>query len=239
MVDMHCHLLFGIDDGSKSIESSIKALKNLSELGYTDIILTPHYISETRYTSSKNNNFQLLKELRGKLYDNNIKINLYLGNEIFVNYDILDLLKEDIISSLNDSNYLLIELPMSGEFSGYIEVFLELINYGYKIILAHPERYISFQKDYSKILELEEIGIYFQCNIESITGGYGHHAKKMIKRLLKENKISFLATDLHHNKKDYNVYLKAKKKFLKYMTIEEYNKLINDNPRKIINKEII
>ena len=239
MVDIHCHLLFGVDDGSKSLESSIKALRNLESMGYTDIIMTPHYIPDTNYTSNKKNNMRILNKINDSLNKEKININLYLGNEIFINYDVLDLLQEKEITCLNNSKYLLIELPMSGEFSGYIEVFLELINRGYKIILAHPERYISFQKDYSKVLELKEIGIYFQCNIESITGGYGRHAKKMIKRLLKENKISFLATDLHHDKKDYSVYLKAKKKFLKYMTIEEYNKLINDNPRKIINKEII
>lgn len=239
MVDMHCHLLFGIDDGSKSLENSLKALESLKELGYTDIILTPHYISDTRYTSSKSNNLKLLNELKQKIKEKNIDINLYLGNEIFINYDILDLLKEGEIASLNDSKYLLIELPMSGEFSGYIEVFLELINYGYKVILAHPERYIAFQKDFNKILELEEIGVYFQSNIESITGGYGRHAKKMMKRLLKESKISFLATDIHHAKSSYHDYIKAKKKFLHYMPSYEYDKLINVNPRKVLNNEVI
>ena len=239
MVDMHCHLLFDVDDGSKSLESSIKALRNLEKLGYTDIIMTPHYISDTKYTSNKKNNIHILNELKNIMSNEKININLYLGNEIFINYDILDLLKEKEITSLNDSKYLLIELPVSGDFSGYIEVFLELISYNYKIILAHPERYISFQKDYNKVLELEEIGIYFQGNIESITGGYGRHAKKLMKKLLKDKKISFLATDIHYNKSSYDNYVKAYKKIHKYISCEEFDKLTNINPKNIIlNKNI-
>ena len=116
MIDMHSHLLFSIDDGSKSIDESIKILKNLAEVGYTDIILTPHYIEESKYSSNKKNNLSILKIMKEEIKKENIQINLYLGNEIFINDNIPKLLKEKEITTLNDSNYLLIELPMSGEF---------------------------------------------------------------------------------------------------------------------------
>ena len=124
---------------------------------------------------------------------------------------------------------------MSGEFEGYIEVFTELMEKGYKVILAHPERYLSFQKDYKKVNELESIGILFQSNIESIIGNYGKRARKMVKKLLKDKKISFLATDIHHRKRDYTKWDKAKKKYLKYLSEDEYKKLTIDNPLKVIN----
>ena len=235
MYDIHSHLLFNIDDGSKSIDNSVKILSDLALYGYKGVILTPHYISDSIFSSPKKNNLLLLQELKEKLKEENINIDLYLGNEIYINYDILKLLKKNIISSLNDSSYLLIELPMSGEFEGYIDVFSDLINNGYKVILAHPERYHSFQNDFNKIYELEKIGVIFQSNIDSIIGGYGKKAKKMMRKLLKEHKISILATDIHHGKRDYKNWDKAKRKALKYLTIDEYNKLINDNPKKIIN----
>ena len=165
MIDIHCHLLFGIDDGSKSIESSVNALRGLENLGYTDIILTPHYVKDTNYASPISNNTKLMNELKSTLLSEGININLYLGNEIFINNDIPKLLKSREITSLNNSKYLLIELPLSGEFEGYIDVFEELINYGFKVILAHPERYATFQRDFNKILELEELGLYFQSNL--------------------------------------------------------------------------
>lgn len=235
MIDIHSHLLYGIDDGSKSLEESIGIIRDLSDFGFTDIILTPHYIKDTNYNSPRENNLKLLSVLQKSLKENGICVNLYLGNEIYINDDIYALLKNGEISSLNDSNFLLIELPMSGEYNYYIDIFEDLINNGYRVILAHPERYLSFQSDFNKVLELERVGVLFQCNIESILGSYGKGAIKTIKKLLKTKKISFLATDIHHKKHDYNKYNKAIKKIRHYLSKEELNILLNENPGKIIN----
>ena len=234
MIDLHSHVLPTVDDGSKSIEESIDVLKDLEQVGYTDIILTPHYITDSRYDSSRDNNLERLEILKKEVKENNININLYLGNEIFIDDNIYELLKEDLISSLNDTDYLLIELPLSGEFSGYLEVFKYLIQKGYNVILAHPERYISFQDDFNKIYELENIGVYFQSNIDSLVGKYGPKAEEMIIRLLKENKLSFLATDIHSKKHDYNIWKLAKNKALRYVTEEVYNVLVNGNPSQLV-----
>ena len=234
MIDIHNHLLYGIDDGSKSLEDSVDILENLYIIGYTDIILTPHYISHTKYSSSRKNNLILLDTLKKSLKEKGIEINLYLGNEIYINHHIGDLLDHEEISSLNNSKYLLIELPMNGEYD-YMDVFEDLIYDGYKVILAHPERYHAFQRDFDKIYELEEIGVYFQCNIESILGSYGKGAIKMVKRMFKEKKVSFLATDIHHKKRDYGKFDRARKKIRKYLSSSELDELLIKNPSKIIN----
>ena len=236
MIDIHSHLLFGIDDGSRSIEESIYIINKLSKIGYTDIILTPHFINGSSYMSSRENNLELLKKLKVGLIKYKVPVNLYLGNEIYIDSEIIDLFKKGIISSLNNSKYLLIELPMSGENEIYYDVFLDLINMGYKVVLAHPERYISFQKDFNKVYELKEIGVLFQCNVGSILGDYGSHAKKTIKRLLKEHLITFIGTDIHHKKENYNFAEKAKKKFSKYLTEDEINDIFENNARKLLNK---
>ena len=213
MIDIHSHLLYGVDDGAKTIEDSISILSDLKDLGYTDVILTPHYIKDSHYDSTRSENLKRLKVLREELQNNNININVYLGNEIYIDDDIEDFLNNNVISSLNDSNFLLIELPMSGEYPNYKEIFNYLIKKNYNVILAHPERYMAFQKDFSKIEELSEIGVYFQCNIESIVGRYGKTAKKTIKKILKAHKINFLATDIHHNKDDYQITREVKNDF--------------------------
>ena len=236
MIDIHSHLLFGVDDGSRTLEESVHVIKKLSEVGYTDIILTPHYINDSTYVSTREENLDVLKRLKVGLIRNNVNVNLYLGNEIYIDSEIANLLKNNIISSLNDTKYLLIELPMSGENEIYYDVFLDLINMGYKVILAHPERYISFQKDFNKVYELKEIGVLFQCNVGSILGDYGSHAKKTIKRLLKEHLITFMGTDIHHKKENYNFAEKAKKKFSKYLTAKEINDIFENNARKLLNK---
>ena len=234
MIDIHSHLLFGIDDGSRSIEESIYIINKLSKIGYTDIILTPHFINGSSYMNSRENNLELLKKLKVGLIKYKVPVNIYLGNEIYIDSELIDLFKKGIISSLNNSKYLLIELPMSGENEIYYDVFLDLINMGYKVILAHPERYISFQKDFNKVYELKELGVLFQCNVGSILGDYGSNAKKTIKRLLKEHLISFMGTDIHHNKKDYLFVENAKKKFRKYLTDKEIEDIFENNPRKYL-----
>ena len=235
MIDVHSHMLYGIDDGSRNIEESISIIRNLNILGFTDIILTPHYIKDSRYMSPKGNNIKLIDELKKSLKENNIDTNLYLGNEIYIDESIDELVKNNEISPLNDSNYLLIELPMSGERENYEDIFLELIKSGYKVVLAHPERYHSFQKDFNKIYELDDIGVLFQCNIGSMVGEYGKAAKKVLKRMLKEDLVYMFGTDIHHYKKDYNYILDAKKKIKKIVSEEKLEDLIINNAKKIIN----
>ena len=234
MTDIHSHILFGVDDGSRTIEESLEILRSMEKCGYKNIILTPHYIKDSNYNSSATENFKKLKILRDACFQNNIKINLYLGNEIYIDDDILGLLKNKEIYSLNGTPYLLVELPMSGEYNGYEEVFRELISHGCQVILAHPERYTSFQNDYEKIHELENMGVYFQGNIDSLVGKYGERANTMLRRLLKERKIAFLATDIHHPKHDYSNWIKAKTEALKYITEEEYEILVDKNPSQLI-----
>ena len=227
-------MLYGIDDGSRSIEESINIIRKLNSIGIKDIILTPHYIKDSKYTSPKNNNIKIMGELKKSLIDNNIDTNLYLGNEIYINEDIEELIKSNEMSSLNDSDYLLIELPMSGEKENYEDIFLELIKNGYKVVLAHPERYYSFQKDFNRIYELDDIGVLFQCNIGSMVGEYGKEAKKVLKRMLKEDLVYMFGTDIHHDKKDYNFILDAKKKIRKIVSEEKLQDLTINNAKKII-----
>ena len=234
MTDIHNHLLFGIDDGSKTIEESIDVLKDMKKCGYDNIILTPHYIKDSKYNNPRKDNLRRMNELQEALNNEGIDIKLYLGNEIFIDEDIYELLIREEMSSLNGTNYLLIELPMNGEYDEYKEIFSDLIKKGYNIILAHPERYLSFQKDFNRIYELEKIGVYFQSNLDSIIGGYGEHAEKTIKRLLKEKKIAFLGTDIHHKKHDYTKWQKAKTIALKYITEREFDILTDRNPSQLI-----
>ena len=234
MIDIHNHLLFGVDDGSPTIEKSVKILKKMEEKGYTDVILTPHYIVDSQYDNSRNDNLKRMKSLQDELRKNDISINLYLGNEVFIDDKIYDLLNKDVISTLNNTNLILIEIPMSGDYSGYQEFFSFLMSKGYKVVLAHPERYISFQKDFNKVYEMVNMGVYLQSNIDSMVGKYGPDAKKVLIRLLKENLISFLATDIHHEKHDYDIWDEAKKRILEYISEEEFKRLTIDNPKLLL-----
>ena len=110
MKDLHSHLLPGIDDGSNSMEESISLLKSAYESGITDMMLTPHYMYKTDYNCNNKKKEKLFKELKDELIKNNIPINIYLGNEIYINEDIIKLIKKGDIHTLNNTKYILTKI---------------------------------------------------------------------------------------------------------------------------------
>ena len=147
MIDIHTHILPGVDDGAENFYESIEIVKYLARQGVTDIIATPHYVNETEYTSERAENLRLFDALKRELAAAGVKTRIFLGNEIYIDPEILELIKTEKISSLAESKYLLVELPLSGNFPNYEDYFNDLILRGYKVILAHPERYETVQKN--------------------------------------------------------------------------------------------
>lgn len=239
MIDIHSHILPGIDDGAISIEESIDILKEAYNNGYTDIIMTPHYIYESMQVCNNKDKFKLLKKMKDEINKNDLDINLYLGNEVFISDNIVDLLKNDEIYTLNGSRYLLIEFSM-----GYMPYMLDdiledLFSNGIIPVIAHPERYSYLYNNIEFFKYLVDRGCLLQCNIGSLFGEYGKSAKKMVKLLLKNNLVSFFGSDIHHIK--HNIYIYDVKR--KLFKILKDDKLIEDllinNQLKVINNEII
>lgn len=233
MIDIHAHIIPGVDDGPRSLDGSLEIARKLVETDVTDVIATPHYVHETNYVSPRVNNLRLLAELRQFLASNGVKINLYLGNEIYIDRNIIGLLKAKKISTLAGSDYLLVELPLDQEFPDYQDILGELVSQGYKVILAHPERYIIVQDNYDVLLELHEMGVLFQCNLRSILGRYGGGAKKMAQRLAKDRLIFTFGSDIHHGGNNNDLAL-AQKKLRKYYSEHELTRVLVTNPGSIL-----
>jgi len=235
MIDLHTHLLPDIDDGVQTYDESLEILEELANHGVTKLLLTPHYLPDTIYNSPRSDNLKLLSELQKATAESGIDIELHLGNEIYITPEISKLLKDKILSPLADSKYLLIELPMSGVFEGYEDIFYNLQAEGYKVILAHPERYISTQKDFSILERLHNQGILFQCNLGSIIGQYGRHAAKTLKKLAKKDLIFAFGTDTHHFR-DFSEIDEAVYQLTRIYGEAKLETLLEDNPLKILHK---
>lgn len=239
-IDIHSHILYGIDDGSKSLEESINIIKEHIKMGFTDIVVTPHYIENSKYKTNNIDKENILNNLKKELKKQNIKINLYLGNEVFINNNIEELIKKQEIAKINNSKYLLIEFPMNEKPNDINNIIYELKIKGITPIIAHPERYDYVEKNPNLVLEWIEEGALLQSNYGSIIGIYGSGPQKTIKKLLKKDLIDFLATDIHYpNNKIYLNIDKIRKKIKKTTGEERFIELTNINPKKIIeNKEI-
>ena len=235
-IDIHCHVLYGIDDGSKSLEESIEILNQYKEMGFKEIVVTPHYIENSKYTTNNKEKEKLLKTLKNKVKG----IKLYIGNEVFINNNLEELLKKEEISTINNSRYLLIEFPMNQKLKTITNTIYELKIKGIIPIIAHPERYEYVKKDINIVDEWINEGALLQANYGSIVGVYGNKAKRTVKKLLKKNKISLLATDIHFpDSKIYQNIEKLKNKIKRIIGEEKLIELSIINPKKIIeNKEI-
>ena len=238
MKDLHSHLLFGIDDGCKDIGESITLLKNAQEQGITDLVLTPHYMEETRYNCNNKEKNKRFEELKTEAKKEGIEINLYLGNEVYMTENFLELLQKEEIQTINNTKYLLFEFPMGNMFYNSKEILYELVVAGYVPILAHPERYRIFQRHPDHIEEYLRMGVLLQGNYKSLYGKYGKDAKKILTYYLKNNKITFLGSDCHHDK-DFK--LKKLKKKLKSLPKSDnmVEDLLENNFNKVILNENI
>lgn len=198
MKDIHCHILFGIDDGSEDINESIGIIEKAVDNGYTDLILTPHYRYDQNFIADNKTKMKVFRELKKEVEKRGIDVNIYLGNEITLDEDFFYYLKTNQILSLNESRYLLIELPFITKYPNLKEVIKKIMDIGLVVIIAHPERYLKYNVD--DFVELVEMGVLLQGNISSLYGKYGKDAEDKIKEMLKRHMIHFLGSDVHMEK---------------------------------------
>ena len=230
MKDLHNHLLYGIDDGSKDIEASIKLLKKMKRYGVDEIVFTPHYIIGSNYNANNKDKSNLLKTLQKKT-----SIKLYLGNEVALDNNIVSYIENNEISTINNSRYLLVEFPLNERLDCAEQLLDNLIKYDLVPIIAHPERYHYYKlKDLEKFIEM---GCLFQGNITSLVDKYGRHAKNNLTLLLKKDMIHVLGTDSHRSILDVR---ECEGELERIVSKERFKELTDTNFDKIIkDKEII
>ncbi len=231
MIDIHCHLLHGVDDGPDKMDLSIAMLKKAKEQGVTHIVLTPHYRRGMfRFDG------QLVEERIRELesHAQALGIRLYRGTEVHVNGDILEYLEAGKVFSLADSEYVLTEYAYDTEYSYIFKMSHELLRHGYIPVIAHVERYGALLKNPRRVEELQEIGAWIQCNAAAIIGEEGFRSKQFCKRLLKKGWVDVVASD-SHDKKRRKCYLEEAQEYITDKYGEKCaNKLLTKNPMKII-----
>lgn len=236
MIDIHSHIIPNVDDGARSVEETFNILKEAQEAGFTDVILTSHFLLNYYETNAQELIFWKEK-LQEVLKKQGTKINLYSGMEIYITNQMEELLENKKILTLANSRYMLIELPLATnvKYFDYVVYYLEAK--GIRPIIAHPERYKCVQKDPDIVEEYIEKGCLIQCNYGSIVNLYGREAEKTIKTLLKKNQVHFLGSDVHRENGTYLIILDAIKKIRKIIGENKINELTTINPKKILQNE--
>lgn len=236
MIDIHSHIIPNVDDGARNVEETFNILKEAQEAGFTDVILTSHFLLNYYETNAQELIFWKEK-LQEVLKKQGTKINLHSGMEIYITNQMEELLENKKILTLANSRYMLIELPLATnvKYFDYVVYYLEAK--GIKPIIAHPERYKCVQKDPDIVEEYIEKGCLIQCNYGSIVNLYGREAEKTIKTLLKKNQVHFLGSDVHRENGTYLIILDAIKKIRKIIGENKINEITTINPKKILQNE--
>ncbi len=198
MIDVHSHVLPGLDDGSKDLDTSIAMLKKYVQEGTDGIIVTPHYI-KGRYEVSYEMMLESLHELKDNIKNLGVDIELYPGQEIYLDNSSIDLFKNGIIRGLNGSRYALVELPMDSWSDSYVDLMYELGVLGAVPIVAHPERYRYVQDDLRVLNGLIREGCLFQINAGSLLGTSGKSAEATAIDMIKNGLANFMASDAHNS----------------------------------------
>ncbi len=238
MIDMHSHILPNIDDGAKSIEETFQLIKEAKQVGFDAIISTSHYM-EGYYETASAEREVWVNAIYEKLQEQNMDIKLYLGNEIYFSENIVALLKERKASTINDTSYVLFEMPLNVEPLNLYDVIYEMLQYELVPILAHPERYSFVQKEPELIYDLIQKGVYMQANYASIIGKYGKKAQFIVKKFLTNDMIHFLGSDVHRKESIYPRIPEILKELENIIGVEKLEKLTTINPKLVLqNKKI-
>lgn len=196
-VDLHSHLLPKLDDGVKTFEEAALLITELKKLGIKKIITSPHTIIGY-YPNTSEKITQTLFELKKYLQTNKIEIQIEAASEYYLDESLLNKIRNNEKLLTFGDNFLLFELSYINESALLSEAIFEMQTKGYRPILAHPERYTYFKSSIKIYEELKEKGVYFQLNINSLSGYYTEYCKKTAEKLVDANLIDFVGSDTHH-----------------------------------------
>lgn len=238
MVDLHSHLIWNIDDGSKSKEMTANMLKQAVRGGTTKLVLTPHYL-KGHYEVQINNVKERANEVKELVKELGLNLEVYCGQEVYYSEHILENYLNKEIGTINDSRYMLIEFNMRDFYiEEAVEVLYELQLRGIVPVIAHPERYYRFINKPSLINEFINEGALFQLNLGSITGDFGKDVRKTAEIFLKNKIYSFIGSDAHRDE-NRNPDMSNGAEALRDMDIDYFNYFKDSGERLLKNEEIV
>lgn len=196
LIDIHTHILPGLDDGARNWDTCLEMIKRSADSGVCKIIATPHYYPWKEKVSPKEIK-ELCREAEEKFNKKHrITMDIYPGNEIYYSVDAIQNLREGKILTLAGSRYVLVEFEPKTSYHVFCRGIKEFRDAGYIPIVAHMERYECLRQA-SKMQELKEMGALFQMNLEAIQGGFFESDSRRSKRCLLKEQIDFLSSDMH------------------------------------------
>lgn len=197
MIDLHAHVLPGLDDGPATMAESLALLKRMAEQGITHVAATAHAL-DGRYNATRDAVLRTTEAVQNALQEAGINIQVLPSMELFLSFDLLGAVKRRETVGLNDSHYLVVELP-HGEYPLYTErALFELMIAGYRPVLIHPERNLGIQRRPERLERLAEQGVLAMVTAASLLGRFGERAESLGRRFLTHGIATLVMSDAHN-----------------------------------------
>jgi len=239
MIDIHAHILPGVDDGAKNWDQSLEMAQLAVQDGIRIIVATPHLFKGRTIDLSQLNDKEIIlqhvAQLRHKLYEAKIPLEIIPGCDFPLGVESLQLLAEGRALTINDANrYLLLELPDTSLPPALEEICFHLQSQGITPIITHPERHLIIQEMPHKLKRLIELGCLVQMTGNSLTGWFGRRVKKISRQLIKLGYVHLLATDAHSPKGRPPLLSQAVTELSRLVGENRSRAMVHDIPEKII-----
>jgi protein-tyrosine phosphatase len=199
-VDMHSHLLPGLDDGLQTLDQTMAFMTQLEKIGYRKFICTPHILSDM-HPNSPETILPKLDLVRNELAKRGSALQVEAAAEYMIDLEFERLIDSGAqLLSFGDKKYILIEMSYMAPSPNFEKIIFNLQMKDFKPVFAHPERYSYFHNQFDKYQRLIELGCLLRVNLLSLSGFYGKEVKRAGELLFKKNMVSFVGTDMHHER---------------------------------------
>ena len=227
-LDIHCHIVPGVDDGARSSETAMNMLRMEYDEGVRNIYLTPHYVFDhNRYTyDTLEDRFAHLCEKAAAEFPD---MELRLGNEIYYEPYVIDMLRDGDIHTMGGSRYILTEFATSADSREILTALRQYTSLGYKVIIAHAERYGRLAGNLDAIDEVIDSGAELQCNTQAVTAGMFDAEGRWARRLVMTGRVTYIGTDAHNTHERKPEYRKCAEWIMKKVPGEYAERVLNGN----------
>ena len=240
MIDLHTHILPGMDDGAQTLAEALEMLQLAQQDGITHLVATPHIYRGPYQELNGEKIRKELSRLSSAAQQAGLEVNLFQGAEVHITHNLIEQIhryRPDLV--INQSDYIFIEFPADHVFPGVKDLFFELLSLGLTPIIAHPERNAVFVRQPRILYELVQMGALCQVNSGSFLGYYGEHVRQGVYNLLRFNLVHLMASDCHRPTTIPPLLSEAVELAAEVIGFDEAQALVNDNPRAVLENRTI
>jgi protein-tyrosine phosphatase len=237
MVDLHCHILPGVDDGAENLEDALDMARTATACGVTDLAATPHFQGDMEGPKALERFYRRFRMMEETLKEEKIPLRLHLGAEILCTQETIRLAREGLLPTISDTDYVLCEFFFDSPFDYMDEILEAIAGEGYLPVVAHPERYGAIQRDPRRAAQWFRRGYVIQVNKGSILGTFGSRVQEAARWLLERGFIHVIASDAHSPRRRTTDLSRLRSWLLERYPEDYVHVMLEENPRRLLRGE--